>query len=143
MAATDPRPLLPQPPAALFARGFFDAQGLLPQHVHESEVRLAQWLLAVGGLSPQLQALALAVRAVGDEAAYEPNAPLAEKQWRAWERLRTEPSLPLALQCIVSAATPALRKRRDLYALYGILSGTLERLRTLVRVARLPIPPSP
>lgn len=112
-----------------FAPGLFDKAGkLLPEHTGETQTKLAGAI----GLSrlhwKEVNAIALAVRAVGDLEKFEPDAAVTAKQKTAFEALAAEKGLPADLRGVLAAAKPSIAKRRDLYALYGVLSGTMDQL---------------
>jgi hypothetical protein len=112
-----------------FPAGLFDQAGkLLPEHTGETQTKLA----AAIGLSrihwKEVNAIALAVRAVGDLEKFEPAAAVTPKQKAAFDALAAEKAVPAELRALLTAAKPAIAKRRDLYALYGVISGTMDQL---------------
>lgn len=121
----------------VFAGPFFTGRGIRHEHKSETPLKLALALMPSGVTYGQLNALALAVRAVGSLEGEAPNEPLSKKQKTAWNALVAEKGLPLPFRSVLEAAAPHLEKRRDLYALYGVLAGTMEKLTTLGAVAEL------
>ncbi|GEM_PF-3509948 len=112
-----------------FAPGLFDKTGkLFPEHAGETQAKLAA-AIGHGNLKwKELNAVALAVRALGDLEDFEPELPVTAKQKAALEQLASEKGLPAELRGLLTSAIPAIAKRRDLYAFYGVLSGTLDQL---------------
>lgn len=132
------------PPATLasvlsdaFAQGFYVKGKLLPEHTDETQLKLAFALVPTGVAMGQLNALALAVRAVGDAEPFAVEAPLSAKQKTAFGKLAAEKGMPAPFKQILAAAQPALEKRRDLYALYGVLSGTMDKLNSVANTMAL------
>jgi hypothetical protein len=112
-----------------FAAGLFDKSGkLLAEHKGETQAKLAGAFLHSALQWKELNAIALAVRAVGDLDAFEPDAALSAKQKKAMQALIAEKQLPASLRGMLENAAPAIDKRGDLYAFYGVLSGTLDQI---------------
>ena len=118
--------------------GLFDKAGkLLPEHTGETQAKIAGAFMQSPLQWRELNAIALAVRAVGDLEGFEPDSALTSKQKTALASLASEKSLPADLRALIEAATPALSKRRDLYAFYGVLSGTLDHLIANANILKL------
>lgn len=114
----------------VFAKGFHDEKGTLrPMMGAEGQLALAYVFLKEGLNIGQVEAVAMAVRSVGDG---EPHAPLekpSQAQTAKLEGLMREADLPSSFAVTLECALPRIVLRRDLYALYGLLQGTLLRMR--------------
>ena len=121
----------------VFANSFFVKNDVRAEHTAETPVRLAMVLMNSGVTYGQLNALALAVRDVGGLEAQAPEEAVTAKQKAQWEKLVAETTLPAPFRELLQAATPRLEQRRDLYALYGVLAGTMERLGALGGLSEL------
>ncbi len=123
--------------STVFAPGFYSGEALRQEHRAESSLRLA-YTLHAAQVDPRLvHALALAVREVADAAPFEPQQRLSSIQLTRYEGLMNEKGLPAPFRDILQAALPRLTLRRDLTALYGVLSGTYERMLRLLAVTAL------
>ena len=120
-----------------FASGFFTKNQVRDELHAETQVRLAMALMGSGVSYGQVNALALAVRDVGGLEPNDPDAAVTAKQRAQWDQLVAEKALPAPFKDLLEAVGPKLQKRRDLYALYGVLAGTLERLGALVGMSEL------
>lgn len=121
----------------VFAHPFFNEKSVRREHKSETPLKLALALMTSGVTYGQLNALSLAVREVGGLEEEAADKPLSKKQKAAWDKLVAEKALPAPFRELLQAAAPRLAKRRDLYALYGVLGGTLDKLTTLASVAEL------
>lgn len=127
---------------AAFSPGFFTGATLREEHRTETGLRLA-YALRAEGLQPwQLHALALAVRDVGDRVPFDAEAPLTPEQLRLLRGIQGERALPAPLRGVLDAALPAISRRKDLAAFYGVLSGGYERWSHIDAVQQLPQPPT-
>jgi hypothetical protein len=121
----------------LFAHAFFNEKSLRKEHKIETPLKLALALMPTGITWGQLNALSLAVRTIGEMEEEDGDKPISKKQKAAWDKLLVERAVPPTFRQVLEAASPRLLKRRDLYALYGVLSATQEKLTTLGSVAEL------
>jgi hypothetical protein len=126
--------------SAMFGSGFFVGDALRDELRAEAGVRLAYALRAAGVHPDSVHALALSVRDVGDAAPLQgqEKEPLTESQRKMFQGLIAEKGLPEPFRQILSAAVPQITQRRDLVALYGVLSSTYERMGRIEAVKRLP-----
>jgi hypothetical protein len=126
---------------AMFGSGFFVGEAVREELRAEASVRLAYALRAAGVHPDSVHALALAVREVGDSAPLEnqERAPLTDGQRKMLQGLIAERGLPAAFREILEAAFPKVTLRRDLVALYGVLSGTYERMGRIEAVRAMPV----
>lgn len=123
--------------AEVFARPFFSGSEVRVEHRAETPLKLALALLPSGVTYGQLNALALAVREVGGLEPESFEATISKKQQQAFAALVAEAGLPAPFRAVLEAASPRLVQRRDLYALYGVLAGALEKLTRMSAVAGL------
>jgi len=125
---------------AAFTPGFFSGEALREEHRVETGLRLAYALRAAQVEPGRLHALALAVRDVGDAEPLEGKEKerLTDKQQRMLQGLIAEKGLPAPFRELLEAALPRLSQRRDLAALYGVLSGAYERMGRIEAVRGLP-----
>jgi hypothetical protein len=125
----------------MFGQGFFAGDVLREELRAEAAVRLAYALRAAGVHPDSVHALALSVRDVGDAAPLQDQEkePLTEDQRKMFQGLITEKGLPEPFRELLKAALPHVARRRDLVALYGVLSGTYERMGRIEAVKRLPV----
>ena|GEM_PF-6835646 len=126
---------------AMFGSGFFLGDALREELRAEAAVRLAYALREAGVHPDSVHALALAVREVGDSAPLEDKdkEPLTDGQRKALQGLIAEPGLPAPFRDILEAAIPKVTLRRDLVVLYGVLSGTYERMGRIEAVRAMPV----
>ncbi len=123
----------------VFAQSFFDGDVVRAELRQEAPLKRALALLPSGVSWGQLNALALSVRELGGLEPQGAAEPMSPAQRTAFDGLRNEPGLPAPFRAVLNAAQPRLQLRRDLYALYGVLAGTLEKLTTLGSVAELAV----
>ena len=121
----------------LFAGGFYEKGKLKALHQGESQAKLAGSLYESDIPWAQINALALSVRSIGDLEEHSPEAKLTKRQTDALAALQAEKTLPAPFKQPLEAAAPKLQARRDLYALYGVLSGMLDHLASLQRTLDL------
>jgi hypothetical protein len=125
----------------LFGSAFFVGDTVREELRSEAGVRLAYALRAAGAHPDSVHALALAVREVGDSAPLEKQErePLTDGQRKKLQGLIAERGLPAAFREILEAAFPRVTLRRDLVALYGVLSSTYERMGRIEAVRAMPV----
>jgi hypothetical protein len=136
-AAADPAPSISQVAADAFAGGFYVKGALRPEHKDETQLKLGFALATTGIAFGQLNAFALAVRAAGDAEPFAPEEAVTAKQKTTLAKLAAEKGLPAPFKAILTAAAPKLEKRRDVYALYGVLSGTMDKLNAVGSVMQM------
>lgn len=127
-AAKTGTPTVSEAATEAFANGFYAKGVLRPEHTDETQLKLAYALVPTGIGFGQLNALALAVRAVGDLEPFELEGAITPKQKAAFAAVLAEKAMPAPFKELLQAALPKLEKRRDLYALYGVLSGTMDKI---------------
>lgn len=121
-----------------FEPGFYIKGALRPEHRADTQQRLAQALMPSGINAEQVGLLAQAMRDIGDAEEFSPDQPVTQKQRLMVTKIVTDPIAP-AFRDIIQAAVPHLTQRRDLYALFGVLSGTQEKMEQMaLRHARMP-----
>jgi hypothetical protein len=124
----------------MFGAGFFVGDSLREELRAEAAVRLA-YALGRDGVHPDsVHALALAVREVGDSAPLEnmEQEPLTADQRKKFQGLIAERTLPAPFRTLLEVALPKVTQRRDLVALYGVLSSTYERMGRIEAVRAMP-----
>src|SRR5262249_42470052 len=116
--------------SVLFGSGFFVGDALREDLRAEVPLRLAYMLRDAGVHPDSVHALALAVREVGDPAPLRgpEKEPLTDRQRKMFQGMIAEKSLPVTFRTILEVALPQVVLRRDLVALYGVLSGAYERM---------------
>jgi hypothetical protein len=127
--------------SALFGSGFFVGDALREELRAEAPLRLAYALRDAGVHPDSVHALALAVREVGDAAPLQDTerAPLTDGQKKMFQGIIAEKSLPATFRTLLEAAFPKVALRRDLVALYGVLSGAYERMGRIEAVRAMPV----
>jgi hypothetical protein len=127
--------------SAMFGPGFFVGDALREELRAEAALRLAYALREAGVHPDSVHALALAVREVGDAAPLEKQEKeqLTDEQRKLFQGLIAEKGLPAPFRTILETALPRLVQRRDLVALYGVLSSTYERMGRIEAVKALPV----
>jgi hypothetical protein len=112
---------------ALLAGGYYDGDKIAPAMLGEVPLRLMYVLRDAGVQRWQLEALTLAVRDIGDKAAFEPTATLDPAHKRAFDGIRSEENLPFVFKSLLDAAAPSLVLQRDLVAFYGVLNNVADK----------------
>ena len=120
-----------------FEKGFYANGVLRPEHTDETQLKLAYALVPSGIGFGQLNALALAVRAVGDLEPFALEGAITPKQQAAYAALLAEKAMPAPFKELLQAALPKLQQRRDLYALYGVPSGTMDKISAMANTMRI------
>lgn len=108
----------------VFKDGFFagdENERVREEHSRQTPLELAYALRIEGCDGDSIRNFALRLRAIGDREPIEPRLELTERQQRELAALCSYPNSPESLREVLSAATPHIRLRRDLYAMLGVL----------------------
>jgi hypothetical protein len=115
----------------LLANGYYHGDDIAPDMRGEVPLRLMYALRGAGVQRWQLEALALAVRDIGEAAPLEPAAGLDPAQKQAFDGIRAEGDLPVAFKGLLDGAAPSLVRQQDLIAFYGLLNNVIAKWDTM------------